>query len=109
MHEVMYRWKKGCNKISTKYSFVCFYLNKQKLHGSIYVKFTIFQNQATKKTFTKLKYVIMELEHRNKNLLMRNLKLKTQTKYVKYLTKQKKWRFVSNKVMNGYTLRDKKV
>lgn len=49
MHEVMYRWKKGCNKISTKYSFVCFYLNKQKLHGSIYVKFTIFQNQATKK------------------------------------------------------------
>lgn len=51
----------------------------------------------------------MELEHRNKNLLMRNLKLKTQTKYVKYLTKQKKWRFVSNKVMNGYTLRDKKV
>lgn len=61
------------------------------------------------KTSTKLKYVIMELEHRNKNLLMRNLKLKTQTKYVKYLTKQKKWRFVSNKVMNGYTLRDKKV
>lgn len=50
----------------------------------------------------------MELEHRNKNLLMRNLKLKTQTKYVKYLTKQKKWRFVSNKVMNGYTLRGKR-
>lgn len=60
------------------------------------------------KTSTKLKYVIMELEHRNKNLLMRNLKLKTQTKYVKYLTKQKKWRFVSNKVMNGYTLRGKR-
>lgn len=50
----------------------------------------------------------MELEHRKKNLLMRNLKLKTQTKYVKYLTKQKKWRFVSNKEMNGYTLRGKR-
>lgn len=90
MHEVMYRWKKGCNKISTKYSFVCFYLNKQKLHGSIYVKFTIFQNHVTWKTPPKLKYVIMELEHRNKNLLMRNLKLKTQTKYVRFLTEKER-------------------
>lgn len=90
MHEVMYRWKKGCNKISTKYSFVCFFLYKQKLHGSIYVKFTIFQNHVTWKTPPKLKCVIMELEHRNKNLLMRNLKLKTQTKYVRFLTKKER-------------------
>lgn len=32
----------------------------------------------------------MELEHRNKNLLMRNLKLKTQTKYVRFLTKKER-------------------